>query len=99
MSVLVIGRFKADRADLEAVFAARKDDFLTVQAEALSKGVRHHRFGVAGDEVFIIDEWDDAATFHEFFESNELVPQLMADAKAGPPSFDVIEIIDSPDAC
>ena len=98
MSVIVIGRFKANRADLEKVFADRAADFKAVSEEAKGVGAIHHRF-IAGDgEVGLIDEWDSVESFQKFFESNTVIPEIMQAAGVqGPPDFQFYESMDSPD--
>jgi len=57
MSVLVIGRMRADRAKFERVFAERVDALRAVAADAKAAGALHHRFGVDDSGlVIIVDE-------------------------------------------
>ncbi len=98
MSVLVIGRFKADPARLAEVFASHSADFLAVKENALAVGAMHHRFAAGDGEVFILDEWPDATSFQSFFASQPLIAGIMAEAGVeGPPEFTIVEAIDSPD--
>ena len=56
MSVIVVGRFKTNPADLAKVMAERAADFVAVSDEAKGVGALHHQFGSADGEVIIIDE-------------------------------------------
>jgi heme-degrading monooxygenase HmoA len=98
MSVIVIGRFKADPKDLEKVFIDHADELKAISADAKSKGGIHHQF-VAGDgEVLIVDEWNNAASFQSFFESQTQIPEILKSANVqGPPDFEIHEVMDSPD--
>jgi quinol monooxygenase YgiN len=98
MSVIVIGRFKADPADLKKLFAERAADFKAVAEEAKGVGALHHRFGAGDGEVIIVDEWNDAESFQKFFGANTTIPEIMKAANVqGPPDFSFYELLDSPD--
>ena len=98
MSVIVIGKFKADPGVLKKVFSERAADFTAVSEEAKGVGALHHLFAAGDGEVIIIDEWDNAASFQKFFESNTVIPQIMQAAGVqGPPEFSFYESMDSPD--
>ena len=98
MSVIVIGRFKSDPANLEKVFAERAADFVAVSEEAKGVGALHHQFAAGDGEVIIIDEWDSAESFQKFFGSNTVIPQIMQAAGVqGAPEFSFYESMDSPD--
>ncbi|MEY2461062.1 MAG: hypothetical protein QOG30_2892 [Acidimicrobiaceae bacterium] len=98
MSVIVIGRFKADPADLEKVFIDHSAELQAISDDARSKGAIHHQF-VAGDgEVLIVDEWDTAKSFQSFFEGQTQIPEILKSANVqGPPEFEIHEVMDSPD--
>jgi hypothetical protein len=98
MSVIVIGRFKADPSRLEQAFVTHKQTLIDVSDEAKSKGAVHHQFGAGDGEVIIVDEWPDEASFQAFFAGQQDIPKLMAEVGAStPPSFEVFRQMDSPD--
>lgn len=98
MSVIVIGRFKADPANLKKVFAERAADFKAVSEEAKGVGAVHHRFAAGDGEVLILDEWNNAESFHKFFGGNTTIAEIMQAAGVqGPPEFQIYEALDSPD--
>jgi hypothetical protein len=98
MSVIVIGRFKANPADLKKVFADRAADFKSVSEEAKGVGALHHRFAAGDGEVIIIDEWNNAESFQKFFGDNTTIPEILKAAGVqGPPEFSFYEAMDSPD--
>jgi heme-degrading monooxygenase HmoA len=98
MSVIVIGRFKADPAALKKLFAERAADFIAVSEESKGLGAIHHRFGAGDGEVLVLDEWDSAESFQKFFEGNTTIPEILQAANVqGPPEFVFFEALDSPD--
>ena len=98
MSVIVIGRFKADPADLKKAFAERAADFKAASEEAKGVGALHHRFAAGDGEVIIVDEWNSADEFQRFFGGNTTIAGIMQAAGVqGPPEFSFYEALDSPD--
>jgi quinol monooxygenase YgiN len=98
MSVIVIGRMTVDPAKVEKLWTERKADFEEIAKASKVAGAIHHRWGFGPDHVVIIDEWPDAASFQQFFESHALIPQLMQAAGVqGPPEFDILEPKKAPD--
>ena len=98
MSVIVVGKMKADPANVKKLWASRKADFETVQKEAVAAGAIHHRWAFGDGYVLIIDEWNDAGSFQKFFESNAIIPSLMAEGGVeGAPEFTVAEVVKGPD--
>ena len=98
MSVIVIGKFKADPANLKKVFAERAADFKAVSEEAKGVGALHHRFAAGDGEVIIIDEWDKAESFQAFFTGTPVIAELMQAAGVqGEPQIEILETLESPD--
>jgi len=98
MSVIVIGRFKADPDRMEQLFATHRKTLVDISADGRSKGAIHHQFGAADGEVVIVDEWPDEASFRAFFEGQQEIPKIMAEVGVtAPPSFEVFRQMDSPD--
>jgi quinol monooxygenase YgiN len=98
MSVIIIGRMTVDRANVEKMWNERKADMEAVAAEAKAAGAIHHRWAFAQKGVVIIDEWPDAESFQKFFESQQMIPQLMHEAKVeGAPDFEILEARSGPD--
>jgi heme-degrading monooxygenase HmoA len=98
MAVRVMGRVAVDPGVMEKLFSERKDDFESVHEAAVKAGARHHEFLNAGDAVIILDEWDTAEHFQQFFTSQQKIADLMATAGVtAPPEISFYEIMDSPD--
>jgi hypothetical protein len=98
MSVIVVGHMKVDPANVEKLWRDRKADFENIAKEAKAAGATHHRWGFGDGQVVIIDEWPDAASFQNFFESQATIPELMQAAGVqGPPEFEILEAKTAPD--
>jgi quinol monooxygenase YgiN len=98
MSVFVVGKFNAAPKRLEAVFHNREKDVLAVRDEAQSRGALHHHFAADNGQVLVIDEWESAEAFHQFFDSQPTIPDLMREVGVqGEPDFSIYPVIDSPD--
>ena len=98
MSVVVIGKVDVEPGIMEKLYAERADDFRTVMNEAKQRGAKHHQF-LAGDGcVMLIDEWDAAEHFQEFFAGQPIIADLMMSAGvSAPPEITIYDVMDSPD--
>ena len=98
MSVIVIGRFKADPDRLEQAFLTHKQTLIDVSVDGKSQGAIHHQFGAGDGEVIIVDEWPDEASFQAFFAGQQDIAKIMAEVGvSAPPSFEIYRQMDSPD--
>lgn len=98
MSVIVMGRVAVEPHIMKKVMEERADDFLAVAADARSKGCLHHQFVIAGNEVGLVDEWESAEQFQEFFANQATIREIMQAAGAtAPPQFATYEQLPSPD--
>lgn len=98
MSVIIIGRFKADAEKMKALFQSRKDDFVAIREEAERRGAKHHQFAANDGEALFIDEWDSHEAFQAFFHEQTKIPEMMREVGATePPSLYHYEVLDSPD--
>ncbi len=60
-------------------------------------GIRHHRFVAGEGELVVIDQWDSAEQFHQFFQDNVKVGQVTdAIGLVGPPVVSVFSTFDAP---
>lgn len=98
MSVMVVGRIKADPARMEAAFRDRAADFMAVSQYAKTHGALHHHFAAGNGEVMFIDEWENAEAFQSFFSSQPKIPELMQAAGAmGQPEIQVYDVMATQD--
>ena len=98
MSVLIIGKFKGDTDVFRKALTERTDEFEKLGATARPAGAIHHRFGVGDGFVVVIDEWESAEQFQQFFANPELQAFIGSiGAAPEPPEMIVCEAVASPD--
>ena len=86
MSVLMTLRVPVERAAFEQATKDHNEMFMSIAADAKTRGAIHHAFYVDGDDVVVVDEWDSAESFQSFFADHEGdIGQLMQAAGAGQP--------------
>lgn len=99
MSVLMVMRAQADPATVEKYFQERQDLTASVNDDARSKGCLHHGFYATEDEVFVVDEWESAEGFQEFFSSNREIPKAMQELGiTEQPKVEFLRPLDTKDA-
>lgn len=98
MSVLVIGRFQGDTTVFRQALADRAGEFAKIADMARSAGGIHHRFGVGDGFVVIVDEWETAGQFEQFFSNPDLQAFIgSVGAAPAPPEITITEAVASPD--
>ena len=77
MSVLMTMRLSGDAKAVEATDRAAMKK---IADRAVEHGlIRHHFYGTE-DEILVVDEWPDEASFHSFFQSQPDIGKFMAEA-------------------
>jgi quinol monooxygenase YgiN len=97
MSVLVIAKIAGDTAKFRQSLTDRAAEYEKISADARAKGGIRHRFGVGDGTVVIIDEWETAEQFQQFFSAPELqafVASVGGDTSS-PPDVTVSEAVAS----
>jgi heme-degrading monooxygenase HmoA len=99
MSVIVITHVPADVNDFQRVADANPDVVRGIAEEARGKGALHHSFVEGEDgQVMIIDEWQTAEAFDEFFANQPDIARRMGEASlAGAPSTARHRVIETGD--
>ena len=98
MSVLVIGKFQGDTGKFRQALADRADEFAKIAGMAQAAGGIHHRFGIGDGFVVIVDEWETALHFQQFFADPGLQAFIgSVGADPAPPEITVVEAVSSPD--
>ena len=97
MSVLIVTKVAGDTAKFSQSLTDRAAEYEKISADARTKGAIHHRFGVGNGHIVIVDEWETAEQFQQFFSAPELqafVASVGGDASS-PPEVDVSERVPS----
>jgi hypothetical protein len=98
MSVLIIGKFQGDTATFRQALADRADEFAKIADQARSAGAIHHRFGIGDGFVVLVDEWETAGQFQQFFSNPDLQAFIgSAGAAPAPPEITITEAVASAD--
>jgi quinol monooxygenase YgiN len=98
MSVLVIGKFQGDTAKFRQALADRAGEFAKIADMARSAGGVHHRFGIGDGFVVMVDEWETAGQFQQFFANPDLQAFIgSVGAAPSPPQITVADAVASPD--
>ena len=98
MSVLVIGKFQGDTATFRQALDTRAGEFVKYGDMARAAGGVHHRFGVGDGFIIVVNEWDSAQQFQQFFSNPELQAFIGSiGAAPAPPEMIVAEAVASPD--
>lgn len=98
MSVLITVRFQGDTAVFRQALVDHADQLAKFSELSRSSGAVHHRFGVGDGFVLVVDEWESAGQFQEFFANPDLQAFIgTMGADPGPPEITVTEAVDSAD--
>jgi quinol monooxygenase YgiN len=94
MSVLMTLRVSGDPKEVEAT---DPDVLKTIIARAKEHGVISHHFYGSDNEILVVDEWPDEASFQKFFEASPDVEELMQRAATGEPAISFWHHLDTND--
>ena len=98
MSVLITGKFQGDTAAFRRALADRGSEFAKLADMARSEGAVHHRFGIGDGFVVMVDEWETAEQFQQFFSDPDLQAFIASvGAAPTPPEITVTEAVSSAD--
>ena len=98
MSVLVTLQVRGDTDRFREFVANEGETLRQIAEDARSRGCKHHRFGVGDGFVIVVDEWDSADQFQQFFQGNEQIEDVMRQSGAqGEPEITFAEAIETPD--
>lgn len=98
MSVIVTMRVPGDTAQFRRFIEEQQDLMRSISDDARASGCLHHRFGVGDGFVVVIDEWESAEAFQQFFATNTSLPNAMAQAGAqGEPEITFTEAVSTVD--
>ena len=81
MSVLVTLRIAGDAKSIEQALTSDPDRLKQVSDRARSKGAKRHAFYAStdGNGVLVVDEWESAEAFQQFFGESQEIAQMMGE--------------------
>ncbi len=98
MSVLVTIKVTGDTDAFQKALADRGSEFKEIGDRAQGVGAIHHRFGIGDGFVLVVDEWETAEQFQQFFGNPELQAFIITvGGDPTPPEITVTEAVSSPD--
>jgi quinol monooxygenase YgiN len=98
MSVLVVAKVRGDTATFQKALADRADEFAAFSTRAREMGAIHHRFGIGDGFVLVVDEWETAESFQQFFGDPKMQEFIgTIGAEPAPPEITITEAIASAD--
>jgi heme-degrading monooxygenase HmoA len=80
MTVVVTVTVKVDPEVLRGLFESKREVLAGLGEVAKSAGALHHRFTAGDGEVLILDEWESAEAFQQFFGSQPEIAAIMQEA-------------------
>ena len=84
MTVLVTLRVGGDPKKLEELAAGEDSPILKIRDRGVEFGCISHRFYATDDEILVVDEWPDEASFRGFFDASPDIKGVMDAAESRP---------------
>jgi len=100
MTVIVGLRIQVDPERMVQALTSDNERLMAIAERAKAKGALHHRFyaNVDGSEALVIDEWETAEGFQQFFAENPDIGSMMGEAgMTGEPEAKFWRELDTPD--
>ena len=98
MSVLITAKFQGDTGKFRQALVDRAGEFAKIADRAQAEGAVHHRFGIGGGFVLVVDEWETVGHFERFFSNPDLQAFIASvGAEPAPPEVTVMDAVTSPD--
>jgi hypothetical protein len=98
MSVFMILRVQGDPNTLEQYASGNAEMMRQIAEAGRAGGAIHHSFAGGDNEIIVIDEWPDEASFQRFFDTQPDIPRLMQEGGAtGAPQISFYRKLDTGD--
>ncbi|HEY2196078.1 MAG TPA: hypothetical protein VGH76_27800 [Actinomycetospora sp.] len=99
MSVVITITFPISAGTMEKVVLDNAATMAAISEDGRRHGAIHHQFVRDPDgNAVALDEWPDLESFHRFFDAQEDIKKVMAEAGVtGPPEVRVYPVLDTPD--
>jgi hypothetical protein len=100
MAVLMTLQIEGDPARIEQALNSDPERLGAVAERSKGKGAIHHRFyaNADGSGALVVDEWESAEGFQEFFAESQEIGAIMAEAGVtNQPQPTFWRLLDTPD--
>ncbi|MFL5866077.1 MAG: hypothetical protein ACJ766_03150 [Thermoleophilaceae bacterium] len=98
MSVLMVMKVSGDTDRFRQFLSEEGDRLTAISDQAKGQGCIHHRFAIGDGHVVVLDEWESAEQFQQFFDGNEEIEQVMRESGAqGAPEISFAEAVETAD--
>ncbi|MBV9311509.1 MAG: antibiotic biosynthesis monooxygenase [Solirubrobacterales bacterium] len=97
MSVLVTVWVPGDTDKFREYVSTNEDVLRELQGKARSQGCLSHRFAVGNGHVLVIDEWESAEQFQQFFEDPQIGEVMQGSGAQGEPNIAFLDPIQTAD--
>jgi heme-degrading monooxygenase HmoA len=100
MAVLVTLRITGDPNRIEQALTSDVERLMAISERSKEKGALHHRFyaNADGSEMLVVDEWETAEGFQQFFGENPDIGAMMGEAGVtSEPEAKFFRRLDTPD--
>ena len=98
MTVIMTLRAQGDPDKLEQLASEQQDVLQAIVERAKAAGLIAHRFYGSEGQIMVVDEWPDAESFTQFFESEqETIGPLMAQVATSEPEVTFWRKLDTRD--
>jgi hypothetical protein len=99
VSVLITITFPVPAETMEKVVADNAATLAAIGEDGRRHGAIHHQFVADPDGNGVaVDEWPDVESFHRFFDAQDDIRKVMAEAGVtGPPEVRVYPVLDTAD--
>ena len=88
MSVIMTLRVAGDPDKLERLAGENQDMIRGISSRAKEQGLTAHRFYGSEGQIMVVDEWPDAESFQQFFESEQAnIGPMMEQVATGEPEI------------
>lgn len=101
MAVMVVLMLEGDPVRIQQALTSDTERLTAVSERAKGKGALHHAFygNVDGSGVVVVDEWETAEGFQQFFSESQEIGQMMGEAGVtNQPTPSFWSKLDTPDA-
>jgi heme-degrading monooxygenase HmoA len=101
MAVLVTLQIEGDAARIEQALTGDPERLKAVAERAKGKGALHHTFYASADGsgVLVVDEWETAEGFQQFFGESQEIGAMMGEAGVtSEPKAHLWHALDTPDS-